>query len=787
MSRMDDDKLIGVIEDHEGNAETYGELSEDRTQALDYYLGEPMGNEVEGRSQVISRQVWDVVEWIKPQLADIFTSGEEVVEFKARGPEDMKGAEQETDYINHVITEKNNWFEVFYSWSHDALIQKNGYVKAYFDDSEDTLQEYYKGLTDDEFAMLSQDKGIEIVEYEEVVMLDQMGMPMRTHSVRLKRAKPHNITKIENLAPEFVLVSQNAKGLCLQDPSVDFVEHREYKTISQLREQGFDVEDDIADSGDGSGDWEEHLRDDNTPFRDVNRDGAGGDPSMRRVKVRECWVRVDYDGDGMAELRHVIVVGREVLLNEDCDIVPIVALCPTPLAHRHYGLSVADAVMDLQRIQTALLRGALDNQYLANNGRYGINMNTVNMDDMLDSRAGGIVRVDGPLGDAFFPLTHPTNGNQVVPMMEYMDKIAQRRTGVSEQSMGLNPNALNNQAGAIANAAMMTAAQQRIKFIARVMAETGVKSLFLLVHALEMKHSRQQKMVELRGEWVPVDPRQWTKRTDMRVSVGIGAGDKPQQITFLTQLIQSQVGMLHMRLTSPEKIYNSLSRITKLAGYKDPNEFWQNPAKLPPAPQQPDPKMLIEQMKQQADIQKFQAESQMTQQIEALKAQAKLQEVQANLELQAANDLRDGEREQMQAQLKAEIEQMKIQSDQQIESMKLEMERYKADLDSQTKLAIASMSTQASIDAKAGEQAVQTGQALAGEMGGQIEQMAQAMLGALDSRTAQLKQMLDQIASASSAPKRIVRGPDGKAMGVEVNGVVRPIERGPDGRAIGIN
>ena len=784
--KMDDSQLIGVIEDHEGNAETYGELSEDRTKALDYYLGEPMGNEVEGRSQVISRQVWDVVEWIKPQLADIFTSGEEVVEFKARGPEDMKGAEQETDYINHVITEKNDWFTVFYAWSHDALIQKNGYVKAYFDDSEDTIQEAYQGLTDDEFALLMQDKSVEFVEYEEVMGIDPKGQPFRTHSVRLKRIKPRNITRIENLAPEFVLVSQNAKGLCLQDPSIDFVEHREYKTISQLREQGFDVDDDIADSGDGSGDWEEHLRDDNTPFRDVNRDGAGGDGSMRRVKVRECWVRVDYDGDGVAELRHVIVVGREVLLNEDCDIVPIVALCPTPLAHRHYGLSVADAVMDLQRIQTALLRGALDNQYLANNGRYGINVNTVDMDDMLDSRAGGVVRVDGPLGEAFFPLTHPTNGGQVVPMMEYMDKIAQRRTGVSEQSMGLNPNALNNQAGAIANTAMMTAAQQRIKFIARVMAETGVKSLFLLVHALEMKHSRQQKMVELRGEWVPVDPRQWTKRTDMRVSVGIGAGDKPQQITFLTQLIQSQVGMLQMRLTSPEKIYNSLARITKLAGYKDPNEFWQNPAKLPPAQPQPDPKMLIEQMKQQSDIARFQAETQMTREIEAVKAQSQERLKQMELELQAANDMRDGERERMQAQLKAEIEQIKVQSDQQIAAMKDETERYKADLDSQTKLAIASMSTQASIDAKAGEQAVQSGQALAGEMGSQIEQMAQAMLSALDSRTTQLNQMLSQIASTASAPKRIVRDEKtGKAVGVEVNGVVRPIERGPDGRAIG--
>lgn len=243
--------------------------------------------------------------------------------------------------------------------------------------------------------------------------------------------------------------------------------------------------------------------------------------------------------------------------------------------------------------------------------------------------------------------------------------------------------------------------------------------------------------------------------------------------------------MLQMRLTSPEKIYNSLARITKLAGYKDPNEFWQNPAKLPPAQPQPDPKMLIEQMKQQSDIARFQAETQMTREIEAVKAQSQERLKQMELELQAANDMRDGERERMQAQLKAEIEQIKVQSDQQIAAMKDETERYKADLDSQTKLAIASMSTQASIDAKAGEQAVQSGQALAGEMGSQIEQMAQAMLGALDSRTTQLNQMLSQIASTASAPKRIVRGPDGKAVGVEVNGVVRPIERGPDGRAIG--
>lgn len=699
--KMDDEKLIGVIEDHEGSAETHGDLAEDRADALDYYLGEPMGNEVEGRSQVISRQVWDVVEWIKPQLADIFCGGEEVVSFAARGPNDMKAAEQETDYINYVVTQKNAWFEVFYSWCHDALIQKNGYVKAYWDDGVDTITETYRGLTDDEMALLMQSPDMEVVEQEEMIAVDMLtGEQVRTHNVKLKRSKPLNITRIEPLAPEYVLVSQNSKGLSLQDPTLDFCEHREYKTISSLREAGFDVEDDIVDSGDGTGDWEADLRDEHSPFHDLDRDGAGGDPSMRRVKVRECWVRVDYDGDGIAELRHVIVVGREILLNEDCDMVPIVALCPTPLAHRHYGLSVADAVMDLQRIQTALLRGALDNQYLANNGRYGINQTAVNLDDMLDSRAGGVVRVDGEPGANIFPLTHPTNGAQVVPMMEYMDKIAQRRTGVSEQSMGLNPNALNNQAGAQANTAMMTAAQQRIKFIARVFAETGVKNLFLLVHALTLKHSRQQEMVELRGEWVPVDPRQWSKRTDMQVSVGIGAGDKAQQIAFLTQMVQSQISLMQLNLTTPEQIYNSVSRATKLAGYKNPDEFWQNPKDAKPKPPAPDPKMLIEQAKQQADVQKFQAqqqadiqrfqaEQQMTIQIETIKSQAKQRETQLQLELQAANDMRDGEREQMKAQLQAQLDQEKIASAERIAALQAELDRYKTDADNQTRIQVA--------------------------------------------------------------------------------------------------
>lgn len=764
---MLDEKLISAIEHHEALAETYGNLSEERTTALDYYLGNPMGNEVEGRSQVISRQVWDVVEWLKPQLTDVFCGGDEVVLFSARGPEDVKSAEQETDYVNYIATQRNNWFEIWNAWSHDALVQKNGYVKAYWDDAEDVTVESYANLTDDEYhnlMMAIQGQPVEVVEHsEELMAYDATAAYIsKTHSVKLQRMKPRCVVKIENLPPEFVLIDQNAKGLSLNDPSCAFVEHREYKTISQLRQEGFDVEDDIQDSGDGVGDWEEDARDDYTPFRDHDRDGAGGDPSMRRVKVRECWIRVDYDEDGIAELRHVIVVGTKLLLNEDADLVPIAALCPSPLSHRHYGLSVADAVMDLQRIQTALLRGALDNQYLANNGRYAVNADMVNLDDMLDSRPGGIVRVTGDPGSNILPLNHSTNGAQVVPMMQYVDSIAQKRTGISDQMMGLNPNALNNQAGATANTMMMTAAQQRVKHIARVFAETGMKALFQIVHALTLKHSRQQEMIELRGEWVPIDPRQWTKRTDMKISVALGMGDKPQQIAFLNQVLQMQMGLMQAGLANPALVYNTVARMTRVAGYKDTSEFWQNPAQMPPPPPAgPPPEIVLQQMKMQGDAEMRQAElqadiqktqAQMTIEMEKVKIQAdaKLQEIRANLELQAANDMRDSEREAMKAQMDAELQRMAEDNKRAIAEMETAMDKYRADLDSQTKIFIEQM-RMASKPESEGEERPDGNN----EMMAQVAQMAAATA-----------QQLRDVAAQMNRPRQVVRDADGRIQGV---------------------
>ncbi len=790
------DTLLAAIERHETLASSYGDLSDERSTALDYYLGKPLGNEVEGRSAVISRDVWDTVEWIKPQLADIFCGGDQVVMFSPTGPEDVKAAEQETEFVNHIITEKNDWFTTWYGWSHDALLQKVGYVIAYYEDREDRTKEKYQGLSEDEAALMLQDSSVSIVEAEQVPT--EYGL---TFNLTIERVASYGCVKFENVAPERVLISHNARGLNLQDPRLDFCEYWEYKTISELRDEGFKVDDDLSDHADGAQDWEDERRDALNPWR--NSEGDESSPAARRLKVRNVWIRFDSDDDGLTELRRVVVVGTTILSDEECDQVTLVALCPVPLPHQHAGLSMAEAVMDLQRIKTALLRGSLDNLYLANNGRHVIDEDAINLDDMLVSRPGGVVRKKAgvSMADAIMPLTHSAAGDIAVPMMEYMDRISQKRTGVNEQSQGLDPNTLNKTATGAQM--LMGAAQQRIKFIARIFAETGVKALFRVVHALTLKNARKAEIVQLRNQWVPVDPRSWKKRENMSISVGLGTGDRPQQIAFLMQVLGIQTQALQFGLTGPDKVYNTLKRLTQAGGFKDPNEFWSDPSMNPPQPPGPPPEVLKEQAKVQGQAQIEQMKAQSQSQLEQMRIGAelqlkreefglKMQELQANLQLQQSNDVRDAERERLRAEQQAQIDAMKLQFDREKADLEAQITKYKTDQDNATKLQIAGMSAEQSSQS----QALQIAHDAAQKESDRVSKAHEAKEGAKqekareevkpDPRLDKLLEVTSKIADEMNAPAEIVRGPDGKAVGVKRGDKVRNIVRDENGRAKGL-
>lgn len=613
--------IVAAIEEQERLAVGHGNLQEERQDALDRYLGRPYGDEEEGRSAIVMRDVADTIEWIKPSLLKVFCSGDEVVKFEPIGPEDEEQAEQETDYCNHIVMQKNNGFLIFHDWFHDALLQKNGYVMGQFEVEERPTTERYQGLTDDEFALIAQNPEVEIVEHTATVD-DLTGMIY--HDLAVKCVKEYGCIKITNIPPERVLVASDWSGLDFD--GCPFLEVIDYKTISQLRQEGYEVDDDISDNSAYNEDrWEEQRREvsfDGT----IDREDIEADPATRRVRVRYVWVRYDEDGDGIAELRRVVLVGTTELENEEDDLIPVASLTPCRMPHEHYGLSIADVVSDLQRIRTTLVRGFLDNMYLANNGRYAIDADRVNLDDMLVARPGGLVRVKGGVDGAIFPLVHPQSGGDILSAVEYVDTVRENRTGVTKYNQGLDANSLNKTATGVSQ--IMSAAQQRIELIARILAETGVKNLMLIVHALSLKNTRQQEMVKLRNKWVPVDPRTWKIRKDLSVSVGLGTGNKDQMLSHLMMILQAQREGFQIGVATPKNIYNALKKLTQNAGFKNEEEFWTDPETQQPQEEGPSP----EEQKMQAEMQMKGAELQMKQEESQFNLAAKQQEAQIGLQ-----------------------------------------------------------------------------------------------------------------------------------------------------------
>ena len=619
--------IINAIEGYESAATKGGQLQVERAQAMDYYLGRAFGNEVDGRSQVVSHDVADTLEWIKPSLLRIFTSGDEIVRFDPVGPEDVEGAQQETDFVNFIITQKNDWFRTAYVWFMDALLQKNGYVKAWYDEKTDVSKERYEGLSEDQFAFIAKDEEFEILEHSaqpdpvalmQLQQAQQAGMLQpgvtpevpQIHTVVGQKKKTYGCVKFIELPPERCIVANQTQSVDL-DENCPFFEHWEMKTISSLREEGFEVPDDIGDEVATFTETEDQARD-RFNENQVGMPDDTNDPSMRRVKVRECWIRFDQDGDGIAELRHVIAVGQTELLNEDCDEIPAAALTPIIMPHRHIGISVADCIVDLQLIKSTLLRGFLDNLYLANNGRYGIDAEKVNLDDMLTSRPGGVVRTQGNPTAAIMPLTHQSNFAPVLQGLEYIDSVRENRTGVTKYNQGLDANSLNKTATGISQ--IMNAAQARIELIARVFAETGVKRLFSIVHQLTMKHAKKPEVMRLRNKWIPVDPRQWKKRQDMTISVGLGTGNKEQMLAHLQNIIALQGQLMPLGLASPKTIHHAAEKLTQNAGFRDADAFWVQPQEGQQQPPPPDPAVEAKKAELQLKAQEGQQALQMKQQ-----------------------------------------------------------------------------------------------------------------------------------------------------------------------------
>jgi hypothetical protein len=642
------------------SAMSASKLTEERAAALDYYLGD-MSRDMpapEGRSKAVSTDVADTVEGLMPALMEIFTAGDEVVRFEPMGPEDVQAAEQETDYVNHVFMQQNAGFLVLYSFIKDALLSKVGVVKVWWETREEAERETYFDLDDAAFAIISADPEVEIVAHS-VGEAKSGEAASLLHDVTVETRRSYQCARIEGVPPEEFGIARHARSI----RDADYCFHDVLRSEGKLIAQGYDREQVKRLPSHVAADTIEAQARDTVDESTLRQGSDGLNTTSRLIRVTEHYVRMDYEGDDKPQLYRVTTAGEESeILKRDGeldvireDAIPFAAMTPVIITHRFFGRSIADLVMDIQRIKTALLRALLDNAYLANNPRTEVpesHATETTLDDLLVSRPGGIVRTKMPGGLSV--IQHPDIGGHVFPLLQYQDATREWRTGVSRQGQGVDPNALQNQVATIANQ-MFNAAQAKVKMIARIFAETGIRDLFSLLHALVRRHGSRAQTMRLRNQWITVDPRDWKARNDMTINVGLGTGGKTEQLAHLMSLIGLQKEALAAgkgNLVSDDNLYNSAREFTRLVGLKNVERFFTDPRTQPPPQAAPNPALIemqlkgeIEKTQAQADIatqqKKVESEMALAQQRFELEKQLRLLDAQLKVEEHRRNAITD--------------------------------------------------------------------------------------------------------------------------------------------------
>lgn len=663
--KIDDQSLIGIVnaEFKQAIGAPNHDISLERAEAYSYYLSKPFGNEEEGSSKVVTSDVADVVDGIMPSLLRIFTTADNLVSFDAVGPEDEQSAEQESDYVNYVFFKQNPSFIILFFWFFDALVQKNGIVKAWWNESEDITTETYEGLSESELLELLDDEELEPVERSEreddtVDPTTNQIVKGIVHDITFRRIRKHGRISVENVPPEEYRISNDSRSI---DPTgARMVGHEREVTRDELLAMGFSKEivDKIPAQSAQLDSSEKVERRDKSDDQQLTAKAL--DRSQDKILLREAYIKVDFDGDGRSELRQIFIAGGKLLSNEPTDRQPFHVICAHPLPHKHMGRATAEKVMDVQLFNSTFMRQIFDNLYHTNRPGHavweqGIGENT--MDDLLTTRVGRVARFSRPVGESWAPMTVPFTAAATFPLIEYFDKVKRDRTGVRADGEGLSPESLKNIQQSVL-AAATDLSRMKIEAIARIFAETGIKSLFLHIHELVLKHQQKAQMAKLRNRWVPVNPKEWKTRFDMTVNIGLGIGTREANLLHLSAIWEKQMAMAQgggMNLTvTPKNMFNTAAELVKNANLKQPEMFFKDPGDATGPP--PNQEQIALQKQQQQLIAQQQQLDQERQQIQGGKLQLEAQKSQAE----------------------ADFERMRLQLERQ--SLALEMQKNAADL-----------------------------------------------------------------------------------------------------------
>jgi hypothetical protein len=675
--QMSDLDLLATIARRRSNATSYvgDELSQRRENLLSRYMGEKYGDEVDGQSKVTTRECLEAVEWAWPSLLRIFLSSPTIAEFEPIGPEDVDLAKQETFAVNKVLKE-NNGFMRLAMWIKDTLMNMNAYAKVYWDEKVTYEKETWENLLPQEVEELYNDPDIEIIAADEDFLTVQTPMGMQRvpiFSIELRKKDKKGRIVFELVPQEELTVDGKLTEVSLEH--ADYINQRVYKTRSDLVSAGFDknLVYSLASSPEIS-DERSSRKETVEGYQGDYPDMEGNDEATEMLLIDETYLYVDYDGDGIAELRQIISVNdTEVLSNEEVNMHPFVSMCAVPLPHTHIGMAWMELVEDLQEIDTTLTRQLLNNMYRTNNPRPIVGPG-VNFDDVLNDAVNAPIRAAN-IDQMRMEPVH-TVIDKVMPAFELLNARGESRTGVSRTTKGLDANALSR----VRENAYMGAldqANQRLEALAMVIAEAGFKPLMLKIHKLLKTHRDTEYYIQQGQQWVQVNPATWNSRDDITITVGLGTGNKQAQMMGLEKVMarQQQLKAQNSRLVSEQNEYEASAKMIEIVGLHAPERYFTNPQQLPP-PQPPPPDPIAEAQKLIAQAEMLKAQSkaqndQATLQQKARDAEMKLQEKIMELEaklMQRDEELkleeRDMTRKEVETLIKSEIEQARYQLDQ---------------------------------------------------------------------------------------------------------------------------
>ena len=572
---MEDREIIAYLEAKRKQSinDADGEVSQRRQDINDYYMGELYGGEDENQSSVVTREVLETIEWCRPAVIKPFVMGHPA-SFKPIGRDDVDRAEIETKVVNHVLFDATDTFGKLADWFQDAIKNPNGYVKIWWDDTPRRVVVRYKGLLEDQLAVLNDSKESSVLETSEgepFVTETELGpIEMPTFDVVVLEERLEPKIRWESVPAEEVLVDNEAESMCLD--GINVCHHREV-TRSELIAMGYNREDvmDLPEAGQLESSSERENRRDTTD-EDWDTTDLG---VMQKVEVYEWYCHIDVDEDDYAELRKVVYNGTVMLENDYCTMQPFCTLGSIPQAHRHIAISLAEVAMSSQRVSSEILRQTLDNLYRTNGPRGFIGPG-VNKDQFMNYRRHGAVEVNGSVAENYAPEVVPSVIGNTLPMLEWLAEDLAGRTGVTQQSMGGDSEAMaQSTMGAYLESLGM--ASQRTEFLVRCFAETGISELIRKCHELLRTHQDVEMEEQIAGEWITIDPRTWIERRDLRVNVGIGVGTQKERLSSAMGMLETQREAMAAGLTTPSRLYNSLEDLCAAMGKPGAERYFLDP------------------------------------------------------------------------------------------------------------------------------------------------------------------------------------------------------------------